>query len=107
MLLGTTHITEDELRQCGINAERLRQLAVSKVPTIFRHIKPIVDNQVYYTATLIRSLYEDDYNRWFPLCNELLENIKITGELDRIVECSEVLMECNLEVMLEYLERSG
>ena len=105
MLIGSSYITENELEVSATSGNRLRKIAESKVPKIFRHVTEIVDNQIYYIALLVRKQYSNDYNKWHPVVTEALEGVKITGCLDDIRTCEDLLRSCDLEVLKTYIGR--
>lgn len=105
MLVGTTNISVAEIEACNKRVGALKRLAISKVPYLFRHIQAIVDNQTYYLALIVRNLYKNDYNTWHPICTSLLEGIHVTGCVDSIYTCADLVSECNIKDIRYFLKK--
>ena len=106
MLVGVTNLNSDELlKHCG-SAESLIQYSVELVPTYFRHQKAIVDNQRYLVAVYVRNLFKNDYNKWHPLCEGLLEGVHITGTVTNLYSCTDLLEACDTEILYKYIDKA-
>lgn len=103
MLAGTEQITVSEVKaHCG-SYEQLLKYTYSKIPKSFRNVKEIVDNQKYIVALNVRKAYKNDYNKWHPLCEELLKGVRVKGCAYTITSCSQLLAECDLNVLNKFL----
>ena len=102
MLVGTLNISSDEINKCK-NGDALIAYAERCVPSIFRHVTEIVHNQRYLLALTVRKLYKNDYNKWHPLCKELLKGVRVTGSVSTIYTCADLLEVCDMKVMKKFL----
>lgn len=106
MLVGTVNITKADIESAH-NAEDLKALAVEMVPNLFRHRQEIVDNQKYLLALKVRSIFGYDYNKWAPLCEGLLEGVRVTGSVHDLYSCQDLLYECDIDMIDKFLEKEG
>ena len=106
MLVGTLNISSEEINQCKTGTD-LINYAERCVPSIFRHVKEIVDNQKYILATYVRKQYSYDYNKWYPLCKELLSGVRVTGSIVTVSTCADILAECDMNVMKKFLVKES
>lgn len=105
MLVGTKNIDIPNLKNACRSVQTLREYSDSLVPAYFSHIKEIVNNQRYLVAVAVRNVYKDDYNKWKPLCDGLLEGVRLTGGVTDLYSCSELLRACNVKVLKSFLEK--
>lgn len=103
MLVGTELITISEVKSHCSSYKALLNYTLSKIPKHFRGVKEIVDNQKYLVALYVRKAYKDDYNKWHPLCSQLLEGVRVHGCVDTLTSCTEVLEECDLKMLKKFL----
>lgn len=106
MLVGSDSIDFNRLKAMT-SAEQLSDFAVELVPPLFRHVKEIVDNQKYLIALNVRKMYKDDYNKWHPLCEELLADVRVTGGIHSICTCQDLLHECDTKILSKFLQKEG
>ena len=106
MLVGTTNIDTNELSKHCNSAEDLIAYSDSLVPSYFRGVREIVNNQRYYTAVILRNFYKNDYNKWHPLCNALLTGVRVVGSLTDIYTCKDLLQECDAHMIYKFLDKT-
>ena len=104
MLVGCRGRPSEQIKE-ATTVGQLKKLATNSVPLLFRHIKEIVDNQKYLLALEVRHLYKSDYNKWHPLCEGLLEDVKVTGSVHDIYTCYDLLQQCDMDVIEKYIEK--
>ena len=105
MLVGTKSIDVSRLQVACRSITSLKSFSDSLVPSYFNHIKEILYNQRYLVAVAVRNLYKDDYNKWKPLCDGLLEGVRITGSVNDLYTCAELLSACDVKVIQAFLEK--
>lgn len=106
MLVGMVNITKADIESAH-DVQGLKDMALRMVPKMFQHRKEIVDNQKYLIALKIRSLYGYDYNKWAPLCEGLLEGVRVTGSIHDLYTCQDLLYECDTDMIDKFLEKEG
>ena len=105
MLVGMTNIDTSKLPDACKSVEKIIAFSDSLVPPYFSHRKEIIDNQRYITAVAVRNLYANDYNKWKPLCTGLLEGVRVTGSVNDLYSCDELLRACDTKAILTFLEK--
>ena len=91
MLVGKANIEKRDLIFKCKTAEDIRALAISLIPKEFSHIPEIVDNQIYIICLHIRRCDDIKWSFKRPLIDEAMKDIKISGYIDRVIECRTLL----------------
>lgn len=103
MVIGTRNVSLDELKQYSDNTSELLRVVERMVPSWARHIRPVVDNQRFYVATLLRRAYSIPYKKRMSMAECLISGIRVRGVMSGFTPITDIVATCNKEALLEML----
>lgn len=86
MIIGSMQVEVQELRKYLSSVPVFREYAKSLVPEEYRHIKEIVDNQVYYNLLVLRKTESIHWQVKKELIIEIANSVKLTGLIDKVFD---------------------
>lgn len=105
MIVGSLLTDTNSLKNYISSYDTYCEYCESLVPEEFRHIKSIVLNQRYYVTLLLRREDTISWEDKKELIAHVMKNVKVAGLTDAILEVSQVLKECNEQIILDYFRR--
>lgn len=92
MIVGTSKIDIADLAHHTKSAEVFKDYCVSLVPENFRHIQPIISNQIYICCLYLRKCSLVDWSAKKTLISDSLVNVHPIGCTNELIDISDVLM---------------
>lgn len=105
MIVATTEINNDYIKQHQTDPESIVEYATSLVPAWAAHIRGITDNQRYYVAVKVRNMLTIAYKTREAICNALIDGVSLFGMLNDFVTLDELLDMCDKDKLAEALRR--
>lgn len=105
MIVGTRDIDRAGLRRACSSSESLIRYSDGLVPKFMTHIQPILENQRYLTAIIVRSLQGIPYVTKSKLVNALLDGVVVRGNISTIIAVEDLLTEIDLDKVFKELFR--
>lgn len=96
MIIGTTQVSLLELQKHIDSARNFMLYAEALVPERYRHVKEIVDNQVYYNLLIIRKAESIQWKIKKDLIDEVMGKIFIKGFMDVIFDVATLETQVNM-----------
>jgi uncharacterized protein (DUF488 family) len=103
MVIGKKDIDYEKLRMSLGNSTSIVQYAIDMVPRCIRHVEPIVFNQRYYVALMLRELNSIPYETRKQRCEDLLKGISISGVINNIVDFEDILLCVDMDQLIQFL----
>lgn len=92
MVVGTSKINMADLARHTRSAKIFKDYCISLVPENFRHIQPIISNQIYICCLYLRKCSLVDWSVKKTLISESLVNIHPIGCTNELIDISDILM---------------
>lgn len=104
MLVGTTAINYEELKEFAGKPKELVTYVCGLVPTWARNIPNIVANQRFYVALHIRKILTLPYQVRTDMVNALVEGINLSGVISNVVSITDIIDMCDKKALAEMLK---
>ena len=92
MIVGSKYFTLDDVVKNSKNSTMLRIFSDSLIPKFAECIPGIKDNQRYLVAVVLRCSKRIPFDIKTKLCEELLEDVKLSGVLNDIYDVFDLLL---------------
>ena len=104
MIVGTTSIDYEIIKEFVGMPESLVQYVEDMVPSWAKHISGITDNQKYYVALHIRKMLSIPYKQRVELTDALTLGIHISGVISSVVSITDIINACDKKSLIEMLK---
>lgn len=103
MIVGTKKIDIAQLRRASKDITILRRYCENLIPSQFKHIPEILNNQKYLVALTLRGLLGMSFKRKDFIVEELLSETSITGVTHQFVDIEDLLGACDIDKLFTQL----
>ena len=107
MLVGKSNIELHDLLKHIQNAETFTEYCDSLVPSEFRHVQAIIDNQRYLCCLMLRQAKTVDWSVKSQIIENVMCDIKIIGFTDMIIEVNTLFGLADKERILQFGRKVG
>ncbi len=104
MIVGTTKLDYERLKQFEGNPDELIEYVDMLVPSWALHIKGIASNQRFYVAIHLRKLLTIPYKPRMELVNALVSGIRIAGVITQFTPITDIVDICDKQLLVKMLE---
>lgn len=104
MIVGTTDIDMQYIRQHVGDPDTIVKYACSLVPSWASHIQGIMDNQRYLVAVKLRNMLSIPYKVRESATSALIEGISLYGMVNDFVSITEIIDLCDKDKLAEALK---
>ena len=95
MIIATKQLDYNALKSYANNLDGIVNYVDKTVPDWARHLKFIVMNQRFYTAVHLRKTLTLPYKARMTLSDKLLEDVRVTGVVSKVITLKDVLSCCD------------
>lgn len=106
MIVGTKDISPYAVKKHCTSITALRDYCEVLVPRVLRHIKPIVNNQKYIVALVVRNISSIPYKERKELCEELLSDVAVTGVINEIYDFEDIMYELDIDLLTKFISEN-
>lgn len=107
MLVGKSNVNLQELLAHTATAEAFIEYSDSLVPSEFRHVKAIIDNQRYLCCLLLRQSKSISWDKKKEILDCVLYDVHIVGYTNCVIEVGTLFALTNRENVNKYYRKVG
>lgn len=103
MLIATSNIDYENVRNLVDKPQELVIYVESLIPKWAKHIPNITDNQRFYYAIHIRKMLTIPYKTRIALVEALIDGIVIRGLINQFIDLNDMLDACNKKALVDII----
>lgn len=107
MLVGKSYVELHDLVRHTKDVDMFKEYCDSLVPSEFKHVQAIIDNQRYLCCLVLRQAKTVDWDKKSQIIESVMRDIKIIGFTDTVVEVSTLFGLADKERILQYGRKVG
>lgn len=92
MIVGTSKLKEEDLVKYAKTVETFHEYCIQLIPEEFRHIQPIVNNQIYLCCLCLRKCDAVPWNVKKDILQETLKDVRIVGYTNELIDFVDILV---------------
>lgn len=97
MVVGKVDVDIKELVRHTATFEEYRDYCATLIPSAFRHVSSLVDNQCYVCFLKLRNSKDVSWDFKKSFGNEIMRKISVTGIMSSLIEAEGLLQFANIE----------
>lgn len=106
MIVGEVNVTVEDVATHSSSYEKLIEFSDNLIPSEWRHVPAIRDNQRYLCALLLRKCSSITWDKKKPIIDRILSEVRVVGYVNELFDAKQIWSEVSVEGVMKYYERS-